>query len=99
MSANRTAPRVNKYFEDGATASLAPGLDDFWGIGDIRCDELIPDCPLGMSEKRIIKFLHFSATGFVWVYGDDAVLYVRPDKIVKKSECGTLKEGKLPSLF
>jgi hypothetical protein len=52
-----------------------------------------------MSGKRIINFLHFSATGFVWVYGDNAVSYVRPDKIVKKSECGTLKGGKLLSLF
>jgi hypothetical protein len=52
-----------------------------------------------MSGKRIINFLHFSATGFVWVYGNDAVSYVRPDKIVKKSECGTLKGGKLLSLF
>lgn len=52
-----------------------------------------------MSGKSIINFLHLSATGFVWVYCDDAVSYVRPDKIVKKSECGTLKGGKLPSLF
>jgi len=74
-------------------------LDDFWGIGDIRYDELIPWLSPGMSGKRIINFLHFSATGFVWVYGNDAVSYVRPDKIVKKSECGTLKGGKLPSLF
>ena len=74
-------------------------MDDFWSIGDIRYDKLILWLSLGMSRERIINFLHFSATAFVWVYGNDAVLYVRPDKIVKKSECGTLKGGKLPSLF
>jgi hypothetical protein len=52
-----------------------------------------------MPGKRIINFLHFSATGFVRVYGDDAMSHVGPDKIVKKSECGTLEGGKPPSLF
>lgn len=74
-------------------------MNNFGGIGDIRYDELILWLSPGMTQKHIINFLHFSATGFVWVYGNDAMSHVGSDKIVKKSECGTLEGGKLLSLF